>query len=96
MQAFKEKVTSDTFWMRTLFVVLFFLVYRLLDIVLLIVTVVQWLFVLLTGQPHASLVAFGGSLGIYLQQITHYLSAVSDEKPFPFSDWPTLNSSSED
>lgn len=96
MQAFKEKILSDAFWVRTLFVVLFFVIYRLLDIVLLLTTIVQWLFVLLTGNPHPAVVQFGGSIGIYLQQITHYLTAVTDTKPFPFSDWPQVEESSEE
>lgn len=96
MQEFKKTVLSDSFWVRTLFVVLFFFVYRLLDIVLLLSTLGQWLFTLFTGKPHATLVKFGASLGIYLQQITHFLTAASEEKPFPFSDWPQSEDNTEE
>ncbi|HUH57268.1 MAG TPA: DUF4389 domain-containing protein [Pseudomonadales bacterium] len=90
MNKFKDTVTSDSFWVKTLFVVMFFLVYRVLDIVLLLATLGQWLFTLITGSPHASLVKFGASLGLYLQQITFYLTSVSEDKPYPFQDWPRL------
>ncbi|MAK91709.1 MAG: lipase [Oceanospirillaceae bacterium] len=88
MNDFKENVTSDAFWLRTLYIALFFLVYRVLDLVLLVVTLAQWVFRLLSGQPNEALASFGKSLGIYIQQIVHYLSGSSEEKPFPFKDWP--------
>lgn len=88
MQEFKKNITSDSFWLRSIFIIAFFVVYRLLDIVLLLSTVGQWLFTLFTGKSHPDLRRFGASLGLYLQQISYYLTAASDEKPFPFSDWP--------
>lgn len=88
MSDLKQNVTSDAFWLRTLFVVLFFLVYRVIDLILLLLTIVQWLFRLLSGEPNEALQQFGSSLGIYVQQIIHYLTGVSDEKPYPFKDWP--------
>lgn len=88
MSEFKSNVTSDAFWLKTLYTVGFFLVYRVLDILLLLVTLVQWVFTLLTGSPNTALAEFGASLGVYVQQIVHYLTGSSDEKPFPFQDWP--------
>ncbi|WP_430462439.1 DUF4389 domain-containing protein [Thalassolituus sp. LLYu03] len=91
MSELKENVTSDAFWLRTLFIALFFLVYRVLDLVLLLLTLVQWVFRLLNGEPNQQLQAFGQSLGVYVQQIVHYLTGASDEKPYPFKDWPDSN-----
>ena len=88
MNDYKQNVKSDAFWLRTLFMVLFFLVYRVIDVVLLLLTVVQWGFRLVTGEPNPALRQFGDSLGVYTQQIIHYLTGVSDEKPYPFMDWP--------
>src|SRR5690554_3160431 len=90
MNKIKDTVTSDAFWVKTLFVVMFFIVYRVLDIVLLLATLGQWLFTLITGSPHPALVKFGASLGLYIQQITFYLTSVSEDKPYPFQDWPKL------
>lgn len=88
MNQIKNTITSDAFWVKTLFIVMFFLVYRVLDIVLLLVTLSQWLFTLITGEPHPTLVKFGGSLGVYLKQITFFLTGGAQEKPYPFQDWP--------
>lgn len=88
MNDFKENVTSDAFWLKTLYTVGFFIVYRVLDLVLLLITLVQWAFCLLSGGPNGSLAEFGQALGEYVKQIIHYLSGASEEKPFPFQDWP--------
>lgn len=88
MSDLKENVTSDAFWLKTLYLVGFFIVYRILDLVVLILGAAQWLFRLLTGEVNTALAQFGAGLGTYNGQIIHYLSGASDEKPFPFKDWP--------
>lgn len=92
MQELKKTLCSDSFWLRTVFMLVFFLVYRLLDVVLLLTTIGQWLYTLFAGEPQPNLRRFGASLGLYLQQITYFLTAASEQKPFPFSDWPTDSS----
>ena len=60
------------------------------DLVLLLVVLTQTLLNMFSGEPSGSIQIFGKSLGVYLQQISEYLSYASDEKPFPFSDWPVV------
>jgi len=36
----------------------------------------------------ATLVSFGRSLALYLQQIANFLTFTTEEVPFPFKDWP--------
>jgi len=90
MSEFKSNVRSDAFWLRTLYMVAFFLVYRVIDLLVLLLTVVQWFFRLFTGQPQAELADFAAALGVYVQQIVHYLAGRTEEKPYPFQDWPAL------
>lgn len=92
MSEFKSNVTSDAFWLRTLYVVAFFFVYRVIDLLVLLLTVVQWFFRLFTGQPHQELAIFATALGVYVQQIVHYLAGRTEEKPYPFQDWPAVRS----
>lgn len=73
---------------RVLYVVLFYLIYSISDIALLFIAVVQSVLSLFTGEPSRTLSEFGGSLGNYVKQISQYVSFNSNEKPFPFSDWP--------
>ena len=41
------------------------------------------------GAPNAGLLGFGDSLSQYLAQIGRFGTFNSDEKPWPFADWPT-------
>ena len=42
MSDIKQSIESDAFWMRTLFIILFSVVYRILDVVVLFLVLVQW------------------------------------------------------
>ena len=75
-------------WLRGLFMLLMAMLYQLSGTLLFIVAIMQFLFALLNGMPNARLLAFGRSLGRYVQQIVRFLSFDTEEMPFPFSDWP--------
>ena len=80
---------------KFLYLILFYLIFRITDLILLIVMLIQMVLTLFSGEPSNSVKVFGKSLGIYLQQISEFLSYASDEKPFPFSDWPEVKAESE-
>ncbi|WP_420591029.1 DUF4389 domain-containing protein [Bacterioplanoides sp.] len=88
MSDLKDNVTSDAFWLKTIYLVGFFVVYRILDLVILVLGAAQWGFRLLTGDVNPALAQFGDSLGTYIGQIVQYLSGATEEKPYPFQDWP--------
>lgn len=75
-------------WIRGLFMVLMAMVYQLSCTLLFIVAVMQFVFALFSGAPNARLLAFGRSLGRYVQQIVRFLVFDTEDMPFPFSDWP--------
>ena len=95
MSDLKDNLPSDAFWLKTLYLVLFTLVSRLLGLVVRLITVVQWAFQLLSGQPNAELARFGDSLGQYAGQIIQYLSGATEQKPYPFMDWPAPQNAEE-
>lgn len=74
--------------LKILYLILFYLIYRITDLVLLLVLLIQTILNLFSGEPSQSIKEFGKSLGVYLQQISEFLSYASEEKPYPFSDWP--------
>ena len=75
---------------KILYLILFYLIYRITDLVLLAVMLIQIGLNIFSGEPSDSIKMFGKSLGAYLQQISEFLSYASEEKPFPFSDWPEV------
>ena len=84
----KDNIKSESFWLRSLFMVLFFVVYRIVDILVLLVAISQWFYVLLSGDANQGLSRFAKGLSLYVAQIITYLSYNTEEKPYPFSDWP--------
>ncbi len=76
-------------WMRGLFMLLMGLVFHVCITVLGIVALIQFVIALLNDTPNARLVALGRNLGNYVRQIVNFLTFVTEETPFPFSDWPS-------
>lgn len=92
MSDMKQSIKSDAFWLRTLFIIAFSVVYRVLDVVVLFLVVIQWGFTLITGQVNPALDQFSAGLSCYIAQIVRYISGNTETKPFPFTDWPNPTS----
>jgi hypothetical protein len=75
-------------WVRGLFMLLMAFAFQVSGTVMCIVTVVQFVMMLLNGTPNARMVSFGRSLGRYFQIIVNFLTFATEKIPFPFSDWP--------
>jgi hypothetical protein len=75
-------------WMRVLFVALFWIVFYMSQLVIAAVVVAQCAFTLISGAPNSQLLSFGDSLSRYVQEILRYVTFNSDQRPFPFSDFP--------
>jgi len=81
---------------RALFVLLFALLYLVAEAVVLAVVVLQFGFVLITGARNPNLLAFSANLSEYLYRILRFVMFNSDEKPFPFADWPATEAPDDD
>ncbi len=75
-------------WIRGLFMLLMAIAFHVCTTVLGIVTLIQFVMTLLNDTPNIRLVSFGRSMGSYLRQIVNFLTFVTEEMPFPFSEWP--------
>jgi hypothetical protein len=84
----QEHLKSRSTWLRLLFMILFVIIWSISRVVVLAVVVVQFFWVLLTGETNARLADFGLSLATYTYQIVCYLTFNTEQQPFPFSDWP--------
>lgn len=83
-----NKQAREILILRVLWMVLFALVWQLAELVLLGVVLLQLVLRLINGAPSRALMEFGDSLSQYLAQIGRFASFHSDEKPWPFADWP--------
>lgn len=91
----KSNLSSKQTWMRGLYMLLFVVIYHVAEVVIGAVVVLQFLFSLITGQTNLRLLQFGHSLSRYVYQIFSYLTFNSEEKPFPFADWPASDTRQE-
>jgi hypothetical protein len=86
----RDRLLSAEHWLRFVFMVLFAVVACVAGYVVAVLIIIQFLFALVTGTSETRLTAFGGSLSTYSFQILQYLTYNSEEKPFPFKDWPEV------
>lgn len=84
----KSNLTSSKHWLRLVFMLLFAAVLQLASLVMWVLVVVQFLFSLITGEDNQHLRRFGHSLSTYIYDVLKFLCYSSEEKPFPFADWP--------
>ncbi len=78
---------------RIFYTILFFLVGWVSLWVFSFVVLIQFGFLLITGQVNSNLKGFNREVGLFLFDLIKYLSFQTDEKPFPFKDWPYDNKS---
>ncbi len=87
-ETLEAPVKKRNIWVRGLFMLLMVLAYHVSATVLFVISLIQFLIVLMNDKPNARLVSFGRSLGRYFQQIVNFVTFATEEMPFPFNDWP--------
>ena len=82
---YKDKDT----WIRGLMMLLFVAIYNVAAILIGAVAALQFAWKLVTGAPNGRLTSFGEDLSRYFYQILRFLTFNTDDKPFPFDEWPS-------
>ncbi|HEY7550577.1 MAG TPA: DUF4389 domain-containing protein [Hyphomicrobiaceae bacterium] len=75
-------------WKRGLFMLLFAIAFGISHVVLNVVAIVQFLWLLFTGAPNRFLARFGQSFSSWLAETARFVTCASDDKPFPWQQWP--------
>lgn len=75
-------------FVRALFMILFIVIYYVAEWLVVAVAVFQFVVVLITGKQNGNLTAFGEGLSRFVYQIAKFLTFNTEDKPFPFSEWP--------
>jgi hypothetical protein len=87
---FEERIKSRSTWLRLLFMIILVFLYGVSRVVVGVVVLLQFFWVLFTGETNERLKEFGQSLATYTYQIIRYLTYNTDSRPFPFDDdWPS-------
>lgn len=85
----KQNIKQTDTWLRLLFIIIYGAVLWVTSIVLSFVVVFQFLTVLFTRDTQKNLLDFGASLAEFVRQIVAYLTFNTEDKPFPFGQWPS-------
>jgi hypothetical protein len=86
---FKENIKSSNVWMRGFFIFLYAMICYVAIFLIFFVVMFQFGSLLFTAKLNERLLPFSQSLSILIHQIFNFLTFNSDEKPFPFGNWPT-------
>jgi len=89
----KMPLTNSNTWIRAAYMLLFGLLLAAARLVISIVVVVQFIFVLFTGSDNQNLRNLGQGLGKWVYRTLMFLTFNSEDKPFPFDEWPSINPS---
>ena len=87
----KSNLTSSKHWLRLVFMLLFAAILHVASFVMWVLVIAQFIYSLVTGEDNANLRKFGHSLSIYIFATLKFLTYASEEKPFPFADWPVVD-----
>lgn len=87
-----QNLKNAVFWRRLLFMVLFAIGYCVAEFAIWAIILFLILFNLFTGGSNERAVTFGRQVSAYIYHILLYLTYNSEERPFPFSDWPSPGS----
>ena len=83
-----EQPSRKETWVRLLYVLLFVILYGVAEAVLGAIVIVQFGFKLITHETNDKLLNFSTGLNKYIYEILQFMTFNSNEKPYPFSDWP--------
>lgn len=84
----KDNLSNADSWLRVLLVLIFALVFTLAAWVLAFSVTLNLLFLVFTGQRNDNLARFGDQIARYLSEVMAYATLNSDDRPFPFGEWP--------
>ena len=85
----EQDLQRESILLRILWMLVFACAWQVAELTLAGVVLLQLGYRLFYSAPSASLLGFGDSLSQYLAQIGRFGTFNTDEKPWPFSDWPT-------
>jgi hypothetical protein len=74
-------------WLRGLHMLVFAVLLEVAQWVLLVATVLQFLWLLFAKEKNAPIAEFGASLSKWLARAARFQTAATEDKPFPWSRW---------
>jgi hypothetical protein len=92
----KSRLLSVDHWLRFAFMVLFILILSVVSYLMVALIILQFFWALFAGEGNSKLKDFGNSASLFIFKVLQFLTYNSDDKPFPFADWPESKNADED
>jgi len=89
----KIPLTNCNTWIRFAYMLLFAVLLMAARLVITLVVIVQFLLVLFIGSDNENLRNLGQGLAKWVYETVMFLTFNSEDKPFPFSEWPSIDES---
>jgi hypothetical protein len=84
----KKNLSSSDQWIRIVFMLLFGLITWCVLFVFSVMIPIQALWSLIDSSANPRLMSLSAQLAAYLKELLDYMCYNTDQKPFPFSDFP--------
>lgn len=84
----KENLRARDTWIRFFYLFLFLIIAGIVETLIVAIMLFQFLSTLFVRKTNEPLVKFGRSLSAYVYEIALYITYGSNDRPFPFKDWP--------
>jgi hypothetical protein len=88
MKNLKSNLSSEKFWLRLLFMLMFFFCVKLANFLIGILIFTQFIYRLFNNTDQKKISSFSASLVRFVFQCHRFLTYQSETKPYPFSAWP--------
>jgi len=75
---------------RVLYTILYLIIGRFISMILFVITVSQFIYSWLIGEPNDKLLSFTVGLAEYSKQLVSYICFNINERPWPAGDWPSV------
>jgi len=91
LNTFKNTLLSADFWLGLVYLIFFCVVWQVVEILLWLLVIAQVGCRLFGGGNNPQLAGWGNSLSQYVWQTGRFVSGASEQKPWPFMEWPAAN-----
>lgn len=87
-----QNLKNTASWKRLLFMALFFVTYTIAEFAIWVVILFLIFFNLFMGSSNERALLLGRQLSAYIYHMLLYLTYNTEERPFPYTDWPSPGS----
>ncbi len=78
---------NESIWMRGLYMIILAILFAVSKTILFVTALVQFIWMVAKDEKNQHIADFGEDLSVWMARVVEFQTAVTDNKPFPFSKW---------